>query len=111
MQKELEQYQQIMKLVEDKIIPNLESMIYGLSPAERDFKTYTKIGLVVLLGFMIVHSWLKYKRLEHLKWMPNVECKTIPDFIKVPINMIEREIAPSLLVIVFLMSVGCFYFF
>ena len=100
-----------MKLVEDKVIPNLESMIYGLSPAEKDFKLYGKMGLVVIFVFMLAHSWLKYKRLDHLKWMPNVDSKTIPDFIKVPLNMLEREIAPSLLVIVFLMSVGCFYFF
>ena len=53
--KETEQYLAVMRLIEDEVIPGLEGMQYGRSPAEKQFKTYATIGIVILFGFAIVH--------------------------------------------------------
>ena len=42
--------------------------------------------------------------------MPNMDSEKIPDGIKVTLNLMEREMAPSLFVSTFLISCGGFYF-
>ena len=108
---EIHEYETIMKQIEDKMIPNLEGMRYGKSPAEQDFKVYATMGLVIIFFFFIAHQVFRYMRNKHLEWKPNVNASTIPDGIRLPLNLIEREIAPSLLVVTFCVSVGAFYFF
>ena len=50
-------------------------------------------------------------RLRTNDWKPNVDNPKIPLMIKIPINLIEREMAPSLMVLTFLISVGAYYVF
>ena len=109
--KETEQYLAVMRLIEDEVIPGLEGMRYGCSPAEKLFKTYATIGLVILFGFAIMHQVFKYMRLAHLKWLPNMDAADVPVNVKIVLNLIERELAPTLLVLTFLISVGAYYFF
>ena len=109
--KETEQYLTVMRLIEDEVIPGLEGMQYGRSPAEKQFKTYATIGIVILFGFAIVHQVAKYMRSTHLKWLPNMDAADVPVNVKIVLNLIERELAPTFLVLTFMISVGAYYFF
>ena len=86
-------------------------MKYGRSPAEKDFKTYATIAIALLFFISLAHTAVKYLRNKNLNWKPNVNATTLPDGIRIPLNLIERELAPSLMVVTFLISVGCFFFF
>jgi hypothetical protein len=55
-----------MRLIENDVIPGLEGMQYGLSPAEKYFKTYATFGIFILFGFALVHQIFKYMRLKNL---------------------------------------------
>ena len=86
-------------------------MKYGVSPAEEDFKRCATIALVLIFIISVVHSGLKFLRNKHCEWKPDVHTKSLADGIRIPLNMIEKELAPSLIVITFCISVGCFYYF
>ena len=43
--------------------------------------------------------------------MLKINTEKLADGVKLPLNMLEREIAPSLIVLTFLISVGAFQFF
>ena len=86
-------------------------MQYGLSNAERDFKRYAMFGIFILFVFAFIHQALKFLRMKSLDWKPDVDSAKLPINIKLPINLIEREMAPSLVVLTFMISVGAYYVF
>ena len=86
-------------------------MKYGFSNAEKDFKRNAMFGIFILFVFAGIHQALKFLRLRSLDWKPDVDSVKLPVGIKLPINLIEREMAPSLMVLTFLISVGAYYFF
>ena len=69
---EMDQYMQIMKRIEDFAMNDLENMKYGLSPYEKQFKTYCTAGLVLLFILFIIHSVFKFLRFRNTEWLPNV---------------------------------------
>ena len=68
-------------------------------------------GILVLFLFAMIHQGLKYSRFKSIDWKPDVDSIKIPLMIKIPINLIEREMAPSLMVLTFMISVGAYYVF
>ena len=68
-------------------------------------------GLFILFVFALIHQALKFLRLRSLDWKPDVDSAKLPINIKLPINLIEREMAPSLMVLTFMISVGAYYVF
>jgi len=81
---EMDQYMQIMKRIEDFAMNDLEKMKYGLSPYEKQFKTYCTAGLVLLFILFIVHSIFKFLRFRNTEWLPNVSSILNKRFAQVP---------------------------
>ena len=74
---EMRQYLNIMKDIESNGMANLEGLKYGRSPAEKDFKVYATIGIVLLFFYMLLHAALKYLRFRITKWQPNVSQRKV----------------------------------
>jgi len=86
-------------------------MEIGTSRAEDQFKKCASIAVVVLFLFMLAHQVMKFLRFKQTEWQPNMNLYKIPDGIKTLSNMMEKELAPTFMVITFLISVGSFYGF
>ena len=98
-----------MQDIESKTIQNLEGMGYNKSPAERDFGKSATFGIIVLFFTMLIHQLFKLSRFKQTRWMPEIDSMKISAFVRNALNIIEREIAPSLFCVAFCISVGAYY--
>ena len=98
-----------MTQINTKMIPALEGIKYRRSPAEQDFKKYATFGLVLLFFSSMGHIVLNFFRLRTLNWNPDMNSKDLPDGIKKNLNILEKELASTFLIITFAISVGAFY--
>lgn len=85
-------------------------MKYGKSLGEKEFGTSAVIAILILFACFIVHSAMKCLRFRNTDWLPHVDSPKLPDGIKLFVNMIERDLAPSILCLAFQISVGGCYF-
>ena len=108
---EIEEYSEIMNKIESNLLVNLEGLQYGKSNTEHQFTTFSVLALVMVFFLMLAHSFLKYKRFQHNNWKPNINTTTLAEGISMPLRLIEHELAPTLFIVTFLISVGGFYFF
>uniref|UniRef100_A0A7S3IDP5 Uncharacterized protein n=1 Tax=Strombidium inclinatum TaxID=197538 RepID=A0A7S3IDP5_9SPIT len=58
---------------------------------------------------MLLHQGFKYKRFQVTGWLPNVDHHALSRPMQVFGNLLEREMAPTVMVVTFLIGVGAFY--
>ena len=57
---------------------------------------------------MLVHQFLKWRRFKYSRWQPIGDHEKVPDGVRVNLNIIERELTPSIFVVACLISVGAY---
>ena len=63
----------VMFEIDTNIIKRINGMMYGKSPAERDFQVFSVIGILLIFALSLLHSFLRFKKLKNNQWkLPKV---------------------------------------
>ena len=85
---------------------HLEGMNYKLSKEEDKFKVCATFCLVMIFFTYSVHQTMKFFRFKQTNWHPDMNSKSIAPWVKLSLDLIEQQFAPSLIVICMNVSVG-----
>jgi len=99
-----------MQDIETFAMEGLEGKAIGLSQEQTDFELYSKISLISVAALMFFHQVMKLKRFKATNWTPLLNSNEyMTSFTKASCDVIERDAAPVLMVLVFTVSSGALH--
>ena len=84
----------------------LDGMIISLKEDQDKFKSCGTFCLVLIFFTFIAHQSMKYFRFTNTNWQPDINAKSVAPWAKIVLDLVEKEFAPSLMVLVFSISTG-----